>query len=285
MAELEAAAAISDDALRREFGTFKMRVPTDLPADPDSEAYRDRQLALYERLHGKPYALANEASPMDPMAGAERPFPYLTGSTDTVGSHLLAIGFLIRELALPAASTVLELGAGWGNVAIALARTGHSVTVIDVEMNFVRLLTERCRRKNLSLEVIHGDFSAIDRLDRTFHTVLFVESFHHSADHQALIASLGRLVAPGGQLVFAGEPIDAAFPVPWGLRLDGESLWAIRRYGWLELGFREDYFCSLLARHGWSVTRAVSEDLAATHRGWGTVYVARRERSGANVEA
>jgi len=277
---LEAAAAISDDALRREFPKFTMRTPADLPGDPDSEGYRARQFALYERLHGKPYSLANETSAMDVLERADRPFPFLTGSSMTVGSQLMAIGFLIRQLDLPAASRVLEFGPGWGNTTIALGRMGHHVTAVDIEPNFVALIAERSRRKRLgsAIDVRQGDFSSISQLDGTFHTVLFFESFHHSSNHQTLVAGFDGVVAPGGQVVFAGEPISAGFPIPWGLRLDGESLWAIRRYGWLELGFREDYFINLFARHGWSVTKAVSADLEATHSGWGTVYTARRSR-------
>ena len=36
-----------------------------------------------------------------------------------------------------------------------------------------------------------------------------------------------------------------------GMRLDGSALWAIRKNGWMELGFREDYFAQALLRSGW----------------------------------
>jgi hypothetical protein len=57
---------------------------------------------------------------------------------------------------------------------------------------------------------------------------------------------------------FAAEPILEAFPVPWGVRVDGESLWAIRQNGWLELGFQESYFVRTLLRLGWLATVHVS---------------------------
>jgi hypothetical protein len=38
-------------------------------------------------------------------------------------------------------------------------------------------------------------------------------------------------------------------PYPWGLRLNGESLRAIGKWGWLELGFSESYFYELLHRN------------------------------------
>ena len=59
--------------------------------------------------------------------------------------------------------------------------------------------------------------------------------------------------------------------MPWGVRTDGESLWAIRRNGWLELGFQESYFLRMLAHAGWVVTKHTTD---ATYLG--VVFEARR---------
>ena len=53
-------------------------------------------------------------------------------------------------------------------------------------------------------------------------------------------------------------------PYPWGLRLDGESIRSISEFGWMELGFSEDYFGELLMRHGFSLRYVASP---ATWRG------------------
>ncbi len=49
--------------------------------------------------------------------------------------------------------------------------------------------------------------------------------------------------------------------MPWGVRTDGESLWAIRRNGWLELGFHPDYFRQALGRVGLVAEVHTSADL------------------------
>ena len=192
-------------------------------------------------------------------------------SADTVGNHLIGVGHVIRTMNLAPNSRVLELGPGWGNTTLALAQMGHDVTAIDIEANFVKLITERAARIGASIDARQGDFSMINEMDPGFDAVLFFESFHHAADHLGVLESLDRIVKPGGQVVFAAEPIHDGFPYPWGLRLDGESLWAIRKHGWFELGFRPDYFEQALARFGWTL-RAVNcpETL------WGFVYVATR---------
>src|SRR5262245_8684293 len=60
--ELDVAAMTSDDALRRKFTTFRMEPSFDVPKDPYSDEYRDRQFALYERIAGKKYSTANEVT-------------------------------------------------------------------------------------------------------------------------------------------------------------------------------------------------------------------------------
>jgi 2-polyprenyl-3-methyl-5-hydroxy-6-metoxy-1,4-benzoquinol methylase len=268
--EVDAAWAISDDAMREVFQGFVMRAPAGLPADPFSEAYTDAQLAFYGKVAARPhYDVENERSgfPTDP----NRPFPYYTESPATVGAHLIALGFIIKTMALPAGSTILELGAGWGNTTIALAQMGYDVTAIDIEPNFVDLIRTRAERMSLSVDVRQMVFLEIDQLHRRFDAILFYESFHHCSDHRELVRKLAEVITPGGRVFFAAEPIDENFAMPWGVRTDGESLWAIRGNGWLELGFQESYFLRMLSRGGWIVDKHVTD---ATHLG--LIFAARR---------
>ena len=269
--ELDRLAAVSDDALREGFQQFRMEMADTMPSDPWSPEYSAKVFELYEFLHGKPYSVANEVSAFDIATHVQRPFPYSTGSSATVGAHLIGIGHVIRTLDLPANSRVLELGPGWGNTTLALAQMGHDVTAIDIEPNFVKLITERAARVGAVIDARLGDFALMRELEPGFDAVLFFESFHHAANHLDVIESLDRIVKPGGRVLFAAEPISETFANPWGLRLDGESLWAIRKNGWLELGFRPDYFKETLARYGWSSTQ-----VDCNETGWGAVVVARR---------
>lgn len=269
--ELDRLAAISDDALRAGFREFRMEIPTSMPADPWSPEYSAKVFEMYEFLHGRPYSVSNEVSEFDFESHVRSPFPYNTGSSATVGAHLIGVGHLIRTLDLPPKSRVLELGPGWGNTTLALAQMGHDVTAIDIEPNFVRLVTERAARVGAVIDARQGDFALMKELESGFDAVLFFESFHHAANHLDVLESLDRIVKPGGRVLFAAEPISHDFEDPWGLRFDGESLWAIRKNGWLELGFRPDYFEKTLARFGWSSTQVDCGDT-----GWGAVVVARR---------
>ena len=268
---LDRLATISDDALREGFLEFRMDLADSMPTDPWSPEYRAKVFELYEFLHGTPYDPSNEVNVFDIEMHLRAPFPYSTGSAATVGSHLIGIGHLIRTMDLAPNSRVLELGPGWGNTTLALAQMGHSVTAIDIEDHFVRLIAERAHRVGASIDARQGDFALIKELDPGYDAVLFFECFHHAADHLDVLASLDRVVKPGGRVIFAAEPIIDEFPYPWGLRLEGEALRAIRDHGWLELGFQTSYFEQALARNGWSMRHVNTLESQ-----WGSVIVAER---------
>lgn len=57
--ELDEAAAISDDALRHVFTTFRMQVESGTSTDSYSLEYRESQFDLYEKLAGQTYHVTN----------------------------------------------------------------------------------------------------------------------------------------------------------------------------------------------------------------------------------
>lgn len=268
--EVSEASNVSDDKMREVFGGFRMAPLSDLPHDPYSREYEDKQFELYRVISGRhSYEVDHEVSsfPFDP----NRPFPYYTESPETVGHHLMAVGIIILTMDLAPGSRVLELGAGWGNTTEALARTGYDVTAVDIDSNFVGLLRERAANLSLDIDVRECGYLEIDRLGKIFDAVLFFESFHHCSDHRALLDKLRTVLAPEGRVFFAAEPITDSFPIPWGLRTDGEALWAIRANGWLELGYQESYFVRTLQRLGWLVKKHIN-----TGSHLGVIFEARR---------
>lgn len=273
------AAAATDAELRNLFATYHSDAVPEMPPDPFADEYRSRVLAMYEHLSGRSYAPSNEVTVFDVEHAAIRPFPFGLGSLGVIGDHLMVLGQLVRALGdLPPGASVLDCGVGWGNSSVVLAKAGMRVTAIEVEPRFVELVERRAVLDSVEIETIHADFlTGFERLaaeGRTFDAVVFFESFHHCDDPARLIGLIDRVVAPGGSAVFASEPITDDFPLPWGLRLDGESLWAIRTNGWFELGFRTQFFDDLLRRHGWVTTR---HSMLRAHDA-GDVHVARRAR-------
>ena len=269
--ELDDAAKISDDALRALFKTFRFEDSKQVYNDPFSSEYYKHQFDIYEKISGKQYKADNEVSAFDVNQAIKEPFPFSSKSCDTVGNHIIAIGHLIKTLALKPGSKIIEFGAGWGNTTLWLAQMGFKITAVDIEKRFVELIRKRSEAIGLEIELLNADFQIAHKLDRKWDAIIFFESFHHCADHQNLIPGLLNLLNDGGKIIFAAEPITDDFPIPWGLRLDGESLWAIRNFGWCELGFQETYFRELMARNNLMLTKLSCPDTP-----WGTIFIAER---------
>lgn len=255
-AELAEAArlfSVSEDQARSFLRGFVVAVPDGRPKDPFSDAYREWVWDVYRQVSGRNgYSVANEASPFDLEEAVIAPYPYSTGSTTVVGEELVARGFIISALGLEPPARVVEFGSGWANLTIDLATLGFQVTAVEVEERFCALAERRVhRRANLTVARAGMlDFQTDERFD----AAIFYESFHHCADHLAMLGRLAKIVSPKGKVLWAGEPV-APMSYPWGPRLDGYSLWSTRTYGWLELGFDVSYFAEALARTGWRPSR------------------------------
>ena len=260
LAECDRAQAVSDTALREVFGSFCMHPPADSPADPWSPEYARYQLELYRKLAGKTYQVSNEATHFDVDSAVGRPFPYCTGNTALTADQFTAIGALLRRLRVKPGARIVEFGPGWGNTTLALAQLGFHVTAIDIEPRFCDLVQRRAALHGLNVTTVNEDFTWIEHVTEPFDAAIFFECFHHATDHLGLLNALHKATGPDASLLFGGEPISPQFPMPWGLRMDGQSLWSIRKHGWFELGFQEDYFAEALARTGWSAAKYPSGD-------------------------
>jgi SAM-dependent methyltransferase len=239
----------SDAELRTLFRTFKME-HAQVDGDPFSADYANARFRLYEEISGQAYRIQNEETKFDLDTVTAKPFPYSTGSAQVVGDQLFAIGSLLRRMSIPVGGRVLEFGPGWGNTTMALAQAGFQVTAVDIEKRFCGLLERRAAQVGVSLDIVNADFMWAETVSEPYDAVIFFECFHHCADHMRLLRALQKTLKKNGRIYLLGEPITHRFPVPWGLRLDGESLWAVRKHGWLELGFNETYFKKALAAAG-----------------------------------
>lgn len=256
---------ISDDCGRIALGNFCYKIKKEsIPKDPYSLEYYDFQMGLYSHLSGRQsYNISNEESVFNQEEIKDAPFPYFTHNASTVGDQLLAIGFIIKKTNLPANSNILEFGPGWGNLTLAFVQMGHNVTCVEVEKRFIELIKYRTREIKNQINFFQQDMLKFSEFpDKKYDAVFFYESFHHCCDPIKLIKNLSNIINDDGIICFASEPIISSpseiCPYPWGIRLDGMSVWSIRRFGWMELGFEIDFFLKLLSRQGFKAERISS---------------------------
>lgn len=238
----------------RSFPSYRVVSP-----DPLSDAYRHEILALYERLTGTSYEFENEmtstkVSPTD----FERGYPWMSNDLGVGAAEMAKTvqAFRVLQEHAPKAQRMVEFGVGWGNLALALARIGRDVTAVDIDAGFVARTNELARRTSLQVHTVTNDFlSAARACSNDFEAVIFQSSFHHCLDFVELLSLLRtHVLAPNGRVFFFSEPIFPDYPFPWGLRTDGESLWAITVNKWCELGFDRDFFLELLLAQGFFAT-------------------------------
>lgn len=242
-----------DESYRR-FNAVWMKHPDNLPQDPFSPEYAARYFDIYQRVSARASydPAVNERAEIDVDAGAMRPFPFQGGSTKLAGEHFGYISRLLDMMDVPPGGDILEMGVGWGNTTLALAMLDFKVTALDIEERYLEVVRRRAELHQTSnIRCVHEDFLWVERTDEKFDAVVFFESFHHCREFERLLRALNRVLKPGGKLYFAAEPINRNFENPWCIRLDGQSLYVARRNGWMELGFRSDFFDALLKRTGW----------------------------------
>ena len=234
-----------------------------LVLDPFSDEYRDLVLQIYYDLRGSEQQYVPDR---DEQSGIVMPDNLSTGVSpwnfrhaSFVAEFLLSWGHIMQGLDLPANSEakILEYGTGSGQLLLFLARLGLQVSAVDIDaasLQLVRAQADAARLTVRTEQAAFGEGFVGERFDR----FIFFEAFHHALDFLPLLISLRRRLNPGGKLILCGEPVVGepvpAVPYPWGPRLDGLSVFCIRRYGWMELGFTAAFLTEAFMRTGWLVT-------------------------------
>lgn len=263
-------AAPDDVALRQCFADTPSFTLPACHLDPLAPAYRDFVSHLYAELANIPYSTTNEyirlLPPEEELAEAgefkyKRPFPFCTSTPATTSMHLRSIADIISHLPYHPGGKILELGPGDGFLGECLLRMGYDVSFLELNPIAHHALERRCKDFGHG-KAIRDEFNAIDtHFSEKFDVIIFYEAFHHSFEFPSLIDKIKRLLNQDGILILAGEPIIKNWHQPWGIRDDSQTLWAVRKHGWMELGFDEDFLLELFYDKGF-FARVVASNLA-----------------------
>jgi 2-polyprenyl-3-methyl-5-hydroxy-6-metoxy-1,4-benzoquinol methylase len=267
-AVFEEGARCEDEAARWEFLMEHYYDAGPLTAeDPFSPEYLEEVVTRHAQITGGDQYVAgeNELSPglsANAQDFVRSPSPYGLGPTDTLGDFYISFGWILRTLALRAGQSLLEYGPGTGQLALAFARNGCDVTVVDIEPRYIEAIQEQASRLGVPLRAYVGEFGDLPEPERRYDAVLFFESFHHALHHNDLLHRLHDVVDEDGRVALAGEPIigpgnmwEVAIPFAWVPRTDLLSVYSMRANGWMELGFRESYLIEAATRAGWAIQK------------------------------
>jgi SAM-dependent methyltransferase len=108
---------------------------------------------------------------------------------------------LWRDLADAEPGPVLDVGAGTGRVALALARAGHSVTALDREPELLDEL--RARAAGLSIDTVVADAAGFTLPRRFGLAIVPMQTIQLLPERGGFLGSARRVLRPGGLLAVA----------------------------------------------------------------------------------
>ena len=102
----------------------------------------------------------------------------------------------------------LEIGAGTGYFSLNLLQAGvvRNATCTDISPGMVRTLAGNAARLGLEVRAARADAESLPFPDASFDLVLGHAVLHHLPDLERGFREFFRVLAPGGRIVFAGEP-------------------------------------------------------------------------------
>lgn len=113
---------------------------------------------------------------------------------------------LADEAADPRSTRVLDIGAGTGRNALALARRGHPVDAVEMAPKFAEIIRSEAERDSLPVRVIESDvFTAVEGVHDEYQLIVaseLVPDFRTTRELRGMFELAADCLAPGGRLVF-----------------------------------------------------------------------------------
>ncbi|MCV7165387.1 class I SAM-dependent methyltransferase [Mycobacterium stomatepiae] len=113
---------------------------------------------------------------------------------------------LASEAADPSTCRVLDIGAGTGRNALALARRGHPVDAVELAGKFADIIRAEAKRNSVDIRVIQSDvFVAMEGVRGDYQLVVLAEvvpDFRTPQELRGVFELAAQCLAPGGCLVF-----------------------------------------------------------------------------------
>lgn len=254
VAECDAMGGIASPACRAATKQFKYipEAKVDISLDPFSDAYFQQQLAVYSEISGRTLDQdTGEITPIDVDARVDTANPYGEDNIAFISKHCRTVLTSLMVANVPRGARVLDLGAGWGLSSEIMAYCGAEVTAVDINPSFIDLINRRTERTGLSIRTVQGNFDTIEP-GSDFDMAFFYESLHHSVRPLDTLRRIADFLGPKGRIVFAGEPVNTIWWPHWGMRLDAESVYVMRKHGWFESGWSAEFISECLRRAGFA---------------------------------
>lgn len=157
----------------------------------------------------------------------------------------------IDALSMPAGSRVLDAGCGTGEVVSWWHESLHGRgRVAGMDLSGAHVRVARAIAPGPAL-IVQGDMLEPPFVDGTFDLVWSVNTINHLRDPVAGVASLARLLRPGGSLVVGQSSLVPDMYLAWDARLEARVNEAVRAYYRERYGRSERDFTAMRSLAGW----------------------------------
>jgi len=116
------------------------------------------------------------------------------------------VSVLAGETAEPGTFRILDIGAGTGRNALALARRGHPVDAVEIAPKLAHIIRTEAQRESLDVRVIERDvFASTDDVRDDYQLIVaseLVPDFRTTQQLRAMFELAAHCLAPGGRLLF-----------------------------------------------------------------------------------
>ena len=189
----------------------RLRVLVDRPVPPDQENTLDgsrTNIAAHYDLSNDLFAAFLDPTMTYSSAWFDESEPVET-ATRLEEAQLRKIDGILDLAGVRSGTRLLEIGTGWGTLAIRAAQRGARVTTITLSREQMRLARERVESAGLSglVEVRVQDYREAGGLYDSIVSVEMIEAVGEAYWH-AYFAALDRLLAPGGRAAIQAITMD-----------------------------------------------------------------------------
>jgi SAM-dependent methyltransferase len=109
----------------------------------------------------------------------------------------------VERIGIKPGSRVLDVACGTGNTALPAARTGASVTGVDIAPNLLEQARKRAAAEGLEIRFEEGDAEDLPYSDQSFDVVLTMFGAMFAPRPDVVAAELVRVCKPGGLIAMA----------------------------------------------------------------------------------
>lgn len=159
---------------------------------PASDSYDPRILEREKQFHDR-WALDTPLEQIPVLEAFESPVA-------------LENRFIIQQLGPLAGKKLLDLGVGFGESSVYLARKGAEVTAVDVSPEMVDLTLRLGQRYGVTIKGVVSGGEDLPVESNTYDLVYSANTLHHVSDRKRFFEQIHRVLKPGGKF-FTIDPL------------------------------------------------------------------------------